>query len=107
MQASGFRRGLFLMDRGGAPCGEVRVSYFDPQTGERRDAPAMPNEPKRKEGWGGRGPRKAVTVDGVRYPTIRAAARSIGVTEQHMSSALRKGAGSIKGHAVEYAEVAR
>lgn len=107
MQASGFRRGLFLMDRGGAPCGEVRVSYFDPQTGERRDAPAISKEPKRKEALGTRGPRKAVMVDGVRYPTIRAASSAIGSHENYLASVLRQGGTELKGHSIEYAEVAR
>lgn len=105
-----------VLDQGsGAVSGPVRVSYFDPRTGEPCDEKPEPlhtqadrEEAKRKACGcvvvraNRRG--KPVLVDGVRYETIAAAARSIGVDKTSLGAAIRSGAVEYGGRAVRYAD---
>lgn len=99
----------------GATSGPVRVSYFDPRTGEPcatkpepLHRPADREEAKRKACGcvvvraNRRG--KPVLVDGVRYETIAAAARSIGVDKTSLGAAIRSGAVEYGGRSVRYAD---
>lgn len=93
----------------GARSGEVRVSYFDPETGEplaeRKGAPRRPAEGvARRMPRGPGAPGRPVLVDGARYPSVSAAARAVGCAQPTLSEALRKGRKTCKGHAVAWAE---
>lgn len=93
----------------GARSSEVRVSYFDPETGEplseRKGAPRRPVEDvARKAPRGPGAPGRPVLVDGVRYPSVSAAARAAGCAQTSLSEALRKGRGTCRGHRVAYAD---
>lgn len=110
-----YMRARYVLDaHSGAVSGPVRVSYFDPRTGEPCDEKPEPlhtqadrEEAKRKACGcvvvraNRRG--KAVRVDGVRYDSVAAAARSIGVNRSWMNKALRAGRGEYMGHEVAYA----
>lgn len=98
----------------GATSGPVRVSYFDPRTGEPPPTKCEPlhtqadREEAKRAACGcvvvranRRG--KPVRVDGVRYDSVAAAARSIGVNRSWMNKALRAGRGEYMGHEVAYA----
>lgn len=52
---------------------------------------------------GGRRP-KPVIVDGVRHPSVSAAARSIGCAVSHLNKKLNAGIGEHMGHSVRYEE---
>lgn len=107
--------GRVVFDRGsGATSGPVRVSYFDPRTGEPCDAKP---EPLHGGGAAKRGigldavlsmsrPRNArpTVVDGVRYASVRAAAKAVGCSAVTLRKYLRSGAASCRGHEVAYAE---
>ena len=98
----------------GATSGPVRVSYFDPRTGEPCDAKPEPlhgdqeRRGREREGYREsleRGRKKrAVVVDGVEYESIAAAARAIGVDKTSLGAAMRSGAIEYGGRAVRYAE---
>lgn len=107
--------GRVVRDRGsGATSGPVRVSYFDPRTGEPCDAKPEPLRGRRtaKRGIGldkvlsmSRGANaKPTVVDGVRYASVSAAAKAVGCTAQTLRKYLKSGAASCRGHAVAYAE---
>lgn len=107
--------GRVVRDRGsGATSGPVRVSYFDPRTGEPCDAKP---EPLRGGGAAKRGigldevlsmsraaNAKPTVVDGVRYASVSAAAKAVGCSAVTLRKYLRGGAASCRGHAVAYAE---
>lgn len=99
---------------GGREPSPVRVSYFDPRTGEPCDAKP---EPLHGGGAAKRGigldavlsmsrPRNArpTVVDGVRYASVRAAAKAVGCSAVTLRKYLGGGAASCRGHAVAYAE---
>ncbi len=98
----------------GAVSGPVRVSYFDPRTGEpcaTKPEPLHGDQERRgreREGYREsleRGRKKrAVVVDGVEYESIAAAARAIGVDKTSLGAAMRSGAIEYGGRAVRYAE---
>ena len=102
-------------DSGSGACsGPVRLSYFDPRTGEPCDEKP---EPLRGGGAAKRGigldavlsmsrPHNArpTVVDGVRYASVSAAARAVGCSAVTLRKYLRGGAASCRGHAVAYAE---
>lgn len=102
-------------DSGSGACsGPVRLSYFDPRTGEPCDAKP---EPLHGGGAAKRGigldavlsmsrPHNArpTVVDGVRYASVRAAAKAVGCSAVTLRKYLRGGAASCRGHAVAYAE---
>ena len=75
-----------------AKSGEVRVSYFDPATGERRKP-----EPRTGER------RRAVLVDGVRFESVVAAAEEVGVSPQALGAALRRGRETCRRRRIEFA----
>lgn len=98
--------------------GEMRVSYFDPRTGEPCEGKPEPLgnrtergarktrgkaralEAARKKGR----PSKPVMVDGEEHESITAAAHVVGGSKNGLSRALRSGSGTYKGHRVEYKE---
>lgn len=117
---------------------EVRVSYFDPVTGEPCAEKPKPLKVQRREitvqqalerrqqaeAEGARimaemrarkrkplcGPfphknGRAVLVDGERFPSISAAAHSMGVDGNYLGKRLREGAVFVCGFRVEFAEV--
>lgn len=115
MSGAYLQQRVVLDAHSGAVSGPVRVSYFDPRTGEPCATkpeplyrPADREEAKRKACGcvvvraNRRG--KPVLVDGVRYETIAAAARSIGVDKTSLGAAIRSGAVEYGGHAVRYAD---
>lgn len=115
MSGAYLRQRVVLDAHSGAVSGPVRVSYFDPRTGEPcatkpepLHRPADREEAKRKACGcvvvraNRRG--KPVLVDGARYETIAAAARSIGVDKTSLGAALRSGAVEYGGRAVRYAD---
>lgn len=104
-----------VLDQGsGAVSGPVRVSYFDPRTGEPCDAKPEPlrgdQESRRRERDGYRASlargwkKRAVLVGGVEYESIAAAARAIGVDKTSLGAAMRSGAVEYGGRAVRYAD---
>lgn len=99
---------------GGREPSPVRVSYFDPRTGE-------PCETKPEPLHGGGAAKRGIgldavlsmsrphnarptVVDGVRYASVTAAAKAVGCTPQTLRKYLRGGAASCRGHEVAYAE---
>ena len=72
-----------------------------------RQPDPQPKKARKTAGDGGAGPGRAVTVDGIPYMTVRAAAAELGVCEKHLSRVLRLngGRGRCKGRAVAYADV--
>ena len=99
---------------GGRAPSPVRLSYFDPRTGEPCETKP---EPLHGGGAAKRGtgldavlsmsrPHNArpTVVDGVRYASVCAAARAVGCTAQTLRKYLRGGAASCRGHEVAYAE---
>lgn len=110
-----YMRTRYVLDaHSGATSGPVRVSYFDPRTGEPCDAKPEPlhgeQERRRREREGcreslERGRKKrAVVADGREYESIAAAARAIGVDKTSLGAALRSGAVEYGGRAVRYAD---
>lgn len=101
-------------DSGSGACsGPVRVSYFDPRTGEPCD---VKPEPLHGGGAAKRGigldavlsmsrPHNArpTVVDGVRYASVSAAAKAVGCSAVTLRKYLGSGAASCRGHAVAYA----
>lgn len=111
-------RGTLVMDASsGATSGPVRVSYFDPRTGEPCDAKPEPlhgdQERRIREREGYRASlargwkRRAVLVDGVEYESISAAAGAVKADKTTLGSALRSWATEFRGHAVGFAEPAQ
>ena len=108
-------RGTLVMDAcSGATSGPVRVSYFDPRTGEPCDSKPEPlsdrvqtRRSRELEGYRAsldRGRRcRPVLVDGVLFESINAAARGIGVSRCGLGEALRMGRCEYKGMEVAYA----
>lgn len=99
---------------GGRAPSPVRLSYFDPRTGEPCETKP---EPLHGGGAAKRGigldavfcmsraaNAKPALVDGVRYASVTAAAKAVGCTPQTLRKYLRSGAASCRGHAVAYAE---
>ena len=103
-----------VLDQGsGAVSGPVRVSYFDPRTGEpcaTKPEPLHGDQEKRgreREGYRAslaRGWKKrAVMVGGVEYESIAAAAPAVGVSKTKLAKSLRDGAAEVNGRSVRYA----
>ena len=103
-----------VLDQGsGAVSGPVRVSYFDPRTGEPCDEKPEPlhGDPERRgreregyraslaRGW----KKRAVMVGGVEYESIAAAAPAVGVSKTKLAKSLREGAAEVNGRSVRYA----
>ena len=98
----------------GAVSGPVRVSYFDPRTGEpcaTKPEPLHGDQERRgreREGYREsleRGRKKrAVVVDGVLYESISAAAGAIGCDKGGLGAKLRAGGSSHIGHSVGFAD---
>lgn len=110
-----YMRARYVLDaHSGAVSGPVRVSYFDPRTGEpcaTKPEPLHGDQERRireREGYREslkRGRRcRAVVVDGVRYESIAAAARAIGVDKTSLGAAMRSGAVEYGGRSVRYAD---
>lgn len=97
---------------GGREPSPVRVSYFDPRTGEPCDAKPEPLHDGKRRGAGLDAvlrmsrPNNArpTVVDGVRYASVSAAARAVGCSAVTLRTHLRGGAASYRGHEVAYAE---
>lgn len=97
---------------GGRAPSPVRVSYFDPRTGEPCDAKPVPLHDGKRRGAGLDAvlsmsrPHNArpTVVDGVRYASVNAAAKAVGCSAVTLRKYLRGGAASCRGHAVAYAE---
>lgn len=98
---------------GGRAPSPVRVSYFDPRTGEPCETKP---EPLHGGGAAKRGTgldavlsmsraanARPTVVDGVRYASVSAAARAVGCSAVTLRKYLRSGAASCRGHAVAYA----
>lgn len=111
-------RGRILQDAcSGAVSGPVRVSYFDPRTGEPCDEKPEPlhgdqeRRSREREGYReslSRGwKRRAVVVDGGVYESINAAARAMRADKTSLGAALRSGATEFRGHSVRYADPAQ
>lgn len=105
---------VVLEARSGAVSGPVRVSYFDPRTGEPCDERPEPlsdrvqtARSRELEGYAAsleRGRKKRpVLVDGVRYESIGAAARTARVDRGCLGQALKEGRAEYRGHEVAYA----
>ena len=109
-------RGHLVMDAcSGAASVPVRVSYFDPRTGEPCDSKPEPlservqtRRIRELEGYRAsldRGRRcRPVLVDGVLFESINAAARGMGVSKCGLGEALRNGLGSYGGREVRFAD---
>ncbi|WP_417352157.1 NUMOD1 domain-containing DNA-binding protein [Gordonibacter pamelaeae] len=100
--------------RSGAVSGPVRVSYFDPRTGEPSPTKCEPlgnrdqeDAARAKQGCRAsmeRGQKKRpVVVDGRVFESINAAARSIGTSHSHLGNILRAGGTEHRGHSVRFA----
>lgn len=87
----------------GARSSEVRVSYFDPETGEPLDRPKFAAK-KGQRRTADKVRRVPVLVDGEVLPSIRDAAAACGVSYHHLQKSLKQGRGELNGHAVGYAE---
>lgn len=108
-------RGHLVMDAcSGAASGPVRVSYFDPRTGEpcderpeplsRRVQAVRSREIAGYEASLERGRKKRpCTVDGVRYESIAAASRATRLDRCGLGAALKEGRAEYRGHEVAYA----
>lgn len=90
----------------GGRSGEVRISYFDPRTGEPLDHKPEPLHPERHrkqpkpKSWSTQ--PTPVSVDGVRFGSMGQAAREIGCSVMSVKKALA-GKGEVMGRKVEYA----
>ena len=114
MSGAYLQQRVVLDAHSGAVSGPVRVSYFDPRTGEpcaTKPEPLHGDQERRgreREGYREsleRGRKKrAVVVDGVEYESIAAAARAIGVDKTSLGAAMRSGAVEYGGRAVRYAD---
>ena len=94
--------------------GPVRVSYFDPLTGEPCDQKPVPRSkqlaargkpaPKRaKKDWKWKAHRRRrCMVDGVEYESIAAAARAVGINNNSLGKALRDGLAVYRGHRIRW-----
>lgn len=113
-----YMRTRYVLDaHSGATSGPVRVSYFDPRTGEpcaTKPEPLHGDQERRsreragyreslERGW----KRRAVLVDGVEYESISAAAGAVKADKTTLGSALRSGATEFRGHSVGYADPAQ
>lgn len=105
---------VVLEARSGAVSGPVRVSYFDPRTGEpcderpeplsRRAQAVRSREIAGYEASLERGRKKRpCTVDGVRYESIAAASRATRLDRCGLGAALKEDRGEYKGREVAYA----
>lgn len=109
------RFGRSALDYGvdGAMSGPVKVSYFDPRTGEpcsEKPAPLRSYEERERRraeakaaAKAGRPAARPVIVDGVVYGSIHSAALAIGASSSSFGAALRRGAVEYSGHAVGFA----
>lgn len=108
-------RGRILQDAcSGAVSGPVRVSYFDPRTGEPCDEKPEPlhgdQERRSREREGYRASpnnarnSRAVVVDGERYASIADAADAIGYNPTYLAAELRSGRSDYGGRVVRYAD---
>ena len=103
----------------GAVSGEVRISYFDPITGEpRKTKPRMTKSAM--EGANAQSKRAAsianaraksievcgnpVIVDGVVYPSTNSTAKAVGCAGCTLANKLRDGATEYRGHAIRLKE---
>lgn len=97
---------------GGREPSPVRVSYFDPRTGEPCEKKPRPLHDRKRRGAGldavlrMSSPHNArpTVVDGVRYASVSAAAKAVGCSAVTLRTHLRGGAASYRGHEVAYAE---
>lgn len=91
----------------GARSSEVRVSYFDPETGEplgeRKRDPSPRRRTKRGLVLETEFAAKPVVVDGVRYASINEAAKAAGGSRSALGKALARGDAEYRGHSVAYA----
>ena len=78
-------------------CGEIRIGYIDPVTGEAHYGKRNARKGVKKE-------KRPVLVDGVRFDTVTAAAKEVGCTSQALGLALRKGSKVCKGRRIQFAE---
>lgn len=86
----------------GARSSEVRVSYFDPETGE-----PLQSRKRAPSGHGAREEhvrRRPALVDGLLYPSLVDAANACGCSRSHLSVVLRRGDSECNGHEVAYAD---
>ena len=91
----------------GGRSGPVRVRYFDPVTGEpcaEKPVPLGKRKQSRPQMCPGAKPSNmvAVTVDGVRYESMRAAAYATGISASTLQMARKMGWGRIGDMAVEF-----
>ena len=81
-------------------CGEIRVGYIDPVTGEAVYGKRNARKGVKKE-------KRPVLVDGVRFDSVTAASKEVGCTSQALGLALRKGSDTCRGHRIQLAEESR
>lgn len=106
----------------GARSSEVRVSYFDPETGEHlsekspktrnsaktRKKAYTPKKAQKPKELAKRGrPGSQIRVDGRIYPSITEAAKFIGCAPASIGEAFRNGRKVVKGHTVERVVIAK
>ncbi len=93
----------------GGASGPVRVSYFDPETGEPLKRKPKPRraQPREESMATMRTRRVKVTAGGKEYPDMKSASLGLGVSRQTLTKARREGWDAIDGVPVSLAEPER
>lgn len=110
MHQSNYRLNAIIPDEpSGARSSDVKITYFDPKTGDMLAKPpkyvkanARWTTPMRRHSKKQSALNYAVVVDGRKYPSIGVAERALGMKPGRLSYALRNGKTTYKGHTIAY-----